>query len=147
MICLAVCKEETSITIVTRTLKWNISQICQWNFADDILKLIFFKEKFSIWFKFHWNLFSMVYLSILGICSGNEWLCTESVTNHYLNPWWPCIAYGIIRPHLVNFNFSTATFQTLTIIQLTTKCLPFWHVHHCPIGWMPYHIFYLFNIS
>ena len=51
------------------------------------------------WFKFDWNLFPMVQLTINRHWF-RQWLGAVEVTGHYLNQWWPCLLKHrcIIRP-------------------------------------------------
>ena len=58
------------------------------HFPDEILKCIFMNEKCLFWFKFHWNLFLRVQLTIFHHWF-REWLGADQATSHYLKLCWP----------------------------------------------------------
>ena len=89
--CVNFCCDDSIYTI-------RLQQKCC-HFADDIFKWIFFSENVW-WFRFQWNLFIMVQLTISQRWF-RYWLGATEATSHYLNQWWHILLMHI---HLCVFS-------------------------------------------
>ena len=67
------------------------------HFANNILKLLFCAKNALFWFKFHWNLFAMVQLTICQLWF-RWWLGAEQATSHHLNQWWSSLLTSLVSP-------------------------------------------------
>ena len=86
----------------------------------------------KFWFKFHWNLFPGVQLTINQHCF-REWLGAEQVTSHYLNKCWPsslthlCVTLGRRNSELTHWGRVThICISKLTIIGSDHGLSPGW---------------------